>query len=327
MALRGKPDLISLATLTARFLAVAGALVAAAATAGAPIFAVAQAPAPPVGYTVLSAEGRRALPVRTIAGQDMFALDDLARLFDLTVREDVAAGGLTVATRSQTIVLSAGQPLASVGGRLISLPAAPARDGRAWYVPVDFVSRALAPASTTRIDLRKATHLIVLGDLRVPLVAGRIDAPGTLARLTLDVSPATPHAVTQEANRLVIRFEADAVDATVAASPAPDFIQSVRTGDTAATLIVELGPRGASFRTADAPGDRGNGRVVVEVMAQSADPALPPTAPPPPAAPELPPSSTWHPPGGCGRSWSTPDMVAVKTARAALAGRSRRTSP
>ena len=74
----------------------------------------------------------------------MFALDDLARVFELTVREDVAAGGLTVAARGQTIVLSAGQPLASVGGRLISLSAAPAREGRAWFVPADFVSRALA---------------------------------------------------------------------------------------------------------------------------------------------------------------------------------------
>ena len=60
----------------------------------------------------------------------MFALDDLARLFNLTVREDAAAGGLTVAVGNQTIVLSPQQPLASVGGRMISLPAAPVRDGR-----------------------------------------------------------------------------------------------------------------------------------------------------------------------------------------------------
>ena len=60
----------------------------------------------------------------------MFALDDLARLFNLTVREDAAAGGLTITAGAQTIVLSTQQPLASVAGRMISLPAAPARDGR-----------------------------------------------------------------------------------------------------------------------------------------------------------------------------------------------------
>ena len=117
----------------------------------------------------------------------MFALDDLARVFDLTLREDVAAGGLTVTTKSQTIVLSAGQALASVGGRLISLPAAPVREGRAWFVPVDFVSRALAPAMGTRVNLRKPARLIIAGDLRMPQITGRLsrserwsDSPWTL---------------------------------------------------------------------------------------------------------------------------------------------------
>ena len=45
-------------------------------------------------------------PARTINGQEMFALDDLARLFNLTVREDAAAGGLTITGGTQTIVLS-----------------------------------------------------------------------------------------------------------------------------------------------------------------------------------------------------------------------------
>ena len=55
----------------------------------------------------------------------MFALDDLARLFNFTIREDTPAGGLTVTVRGQTIVLSPGQQLASVAGRMISLPAPP----------------------------------------------------------------------------------------------------------------------------------------------------------------------------------------------------------
>ncbi len=82
-------------------------------------------------------------PHRLISGQEMFALDDLTKLFELTVREDSLAGGLTVTARAQSIVLTPGQSLASVGGRLISLPAPPARDGRSWFVPVDFVPRAL----------------------------------------------------------------------------------------------------------------------------------------------------------------------------------------
>ena len=65
-------------------------------------------------YQLISRDGRRPLPARVIGNQDMFALDDFARVFELTVREDAAAGGVTVAARGQTIVLSAGQPLASV---------------------------------------------------------------------------------------------------------------------------------------------------------------------------------------------------------------------
>src|SRR6516162_6213170 len=90
------------------------------------------------------------------------ARDDLARLFNLKLKEDTLAGGLTVTAGTQTIVLSLQQPLASVAGRMISLPAAPVRDGRVWYVPVDFVSRALAPISPIKIDLRKPSRLVIV---------------------------------------------------------------------------------------------------------------------------------------------------------------------
>ena len=128
----------------------------------------------------------------------MFSLDDLAKLFELTVREDTLAGGLTVSTRGQTIVLTAGQGLASVGGRLISLPAPPVRDGRTWFVPVDFVPRALAPAVGTRLELRKPSRLVLSGDVRAPRVAGNVEPLGALARVTLDVAPSTPHTVAQD---------------------------------------------------------------------------------------------------------------------------------
>ena len=114
----------------------------------------------------------------------MFALDDLARLFDLTIREDTVAGGLTISTKTQTITLTAGQTLASAAGRVVSLPAAPFKDGRSWFVPVDFVPRALGPALGTRLDLRRPSRLIVAGDVRVPRITARIEPLGA--------SPASP---------------------------------------------------------------------------------------------------------------------------------------
>ena len=259
--------------------------------------ASAQAPGSAPPYVVISREGRRPLPARTFGGQEMFGLDDLARLFNLTIREETAAGGLSVSTPSQTIALTPGQPLASVGGRLISLPAAPVREGRAWFVPVDFVARAIGPALGTRLELRRPSRLIVLGDLRMPRVAGRIEPLGTLARLTIDVAPATAHTVTQDGPHLTIRFDADALDATLAPTTAPDLIQNVHAAEGAPALVVDLGPRVASFRTADVPGDRGTGRVVIDVIAQTSDasqpaagaPGAPPSAQTPPVL-DLPPA-------------------------------------
>ena len=249
----------------------------------------AQPPASAAPYTVLSREGRRPLAARMMAGQEMFALDDLARLFNVVVSEDAAAGGLTVTAGTQTIVLSPGQSLASVNGRLISLPAAPIREGRTWYVPVDFVPRALGPALGSRVELRKPSRLILVGDIRAPRVVGRIEPLGSVARLTLDVAPATPHTIAQDGPRLLVRFDADTLDAALPATPSPDLIANIRPGDGPASLAIDLGPRFASFRTMDAPGDRGAGRIVIDVVAQTTEAQPPAPGPPQPQPQDVPP--------------------------------------
>jgi N-acetylmuramoyl-L-alanine amidase len=247
------------------------------------------------GYTLLTREGRQAVAMRVVNDHEMFALDDLARIFDLTVREDAAAGGLIVSRGAQTIVLTPGQGLASVSGRLVSLPAAPVRDGRVWLVPVEFVSRALAPVYGARLELRKPSRLIIAGDLRVPQIAGRIEPLGDGARLTFDIAPATRHTVAQDGQRLIVQFEADALDALLPAPPTRDLIQAVRPGETPTSLIIDLGPRFASFRAADVPGDRGTGRLAIDVLAPT---STTPPAPPPITATEPPPLIDLAPPGG-----------------------------
>ena len=86
-------DLISWATLNARFLGVAVSLIAfSTLTAGhlaSDMSAQAQQAQPATqgtaAYTIMSRDGHRSLTVRTIGGQEMFALDDLARVFNLTL--------------------------------------------------------------------------------------------------------------------------------------------------------------------------------------------------------------------------------------------------
>ena len=252
----------------------------------------AQAPSTAAPYTVITREGRRPLPARTIGGQEMFAVDDLSRIFGFTVREDPIAGGLTMSVRGQSIVVSPGQDIVSVAGRLVSLPSAPARDGRAWFVPVDFVSRALAPVAGTPIELRKPSRLILLGEIRLPRVGVRVEPSGAIARVTIDITPATPHTVVQDTNRLLVRFEADALDATVPPTSVPDLVAGLRI-ETPATLVLDLGPRFASFRSTEQPGGPGASRLLVEILGKTTDTAAPPT--PPPA--EAPPLLDLAPPG------------------------------
>jgi N-acetylmuramoyl-L-alanine amidase len=268
-----------------------GAL-AALAVGVAGLLAAQQQPTSAPAYTLVTREGRRALPFRVVAGQEMFALDDLARTFELTVREDTLAGGLTITHRNQTIVLSPGQALASVGGRLISLPSAPVREGRTWLVPVEFVNRALAPIYRGGLQLRKPSRLVIAGDVRVPQVAGRLEPAGGVARLIFDIAPATPHTVSQDGRRLIVRFEADGLDATLPAPSVRELVENVRIAEGPATIAIDLGPRFGSFRAADVPGDRGAGRLAIDILPQTTETATPPVTPtePPPLIDLAPPA-------------------------------------
>lgn len=246
----------------------------------------------PSAYTIVSREGRRPLPYRAQGGQDMVALSDIAAAFALTVREDVAAGGLVVTTGGgKTIVLTPGQPLASADGRVVTLPSPPVRDGRAWLVPVEFLSRALAPALGGRIDVRKTSRLVIIGDMRVPRVTAAVEGDASRARVTLDISPATPRAVTQEGTRLIVRLEADAVDLEAVQPAGREFVTAIRMSDAPQNIIIELGPKAGPFQMSAQP-RAGGERVVIDVAAPGTAP--PPAEPPaetpamePPPLPDL----------------------------------------
>ncbi len=272
---------------------VAATLVAATAAVAAPVALQTAPPAQSAApYTLVTRDGRRPLAVVRSDGQDMFRLDDLATVFGLTVREDTLAGGLTISLGGRTIVMSPGQNLASVGGRLISLPAPAVREDGAWLVPVDFVSRALGPVSATRIDLRKPSRLVIIGDLTVPRVDVRLDAEGAArARLTFEVSPATPHIVTQEGGRLLVSFEADALDPRLGTIRRDALVAGVTAEPSAPAIAIGLGPTFASYRAVDVEGTADAGRFVIELVSASPEPppAVPPPATPPPGAPPEPP--------------------------------------
>ena len=228
------------------------------------------------------------MPAFVIDGQDFVALEDLATAFQLTVREE--SGAITVSSRGRTIVLTRDQPLASVSGRLISMPAPPARVGNRWFVPVDFIGRVLSTVYETRLELRRPSRLVIIGDLRVPRVTVRHEPLGTSARVTVDASPDTRSTIAQEAGRLTIRFEADALDVVMPQIQPIGFVQGIRILDPTA-LAVDLGPRFGSYRAAQSTAGN-TARLVLDLLpAPTETLTLTPTSPAgaPPAATAAPP--------------------------------------
>ena len=151
----------------------------------------AQGTPPPSPLTVVSRDGRRTVQTTVVGGQEFIALDDVAALFQVAVKEDTLARGITVTYRGRTVVLSADQPMASVSGRVVALPAPPVRAGNRWLVPVDFLPRALAPIYETRIEYRRAARLVIVGD--VPADPPPVEATAPPAA-TPPAAPATPGA-------------------------------------------------------------------------------------------------------------------------------------
>lgn len=244
-----------------------------------------QGPASPGTWTLLTQQARRPLATVEIQGHDMVALTDLAGIFQLLVREDTAARAVTVTYRNQTIVLTPEQTLVSVAGRLVSLPAPLTRQGQRWLVPVEFLNRALGLVYEGRIELRAASRLIIAGDVQVPRVAALYEASGNSLRITFEITPKAATTLTQEQGRLLLRFDTDAIDASLPAPPPQGFLSGVRALDPT-TVELSVGPRFTTYRTSTPTSEGASARLVIELMASATEAAPGPA--PPPEAPSLP---------------------------------------
>jgi N-acetylmuramoyl-L-alanine amidase len=231
---------------------------------------------------LLTREGTRQLPTVAQNNQEYIALEDLAAAFGLTFREDQLTGALTITARVQTIILTADQSVVSVGGRLVSLTTAPTRQGTRWLIPLDFLPRALGIALDTRIELRRNARLVIAGDLRVPRVVARIEAGTTSASVTFDVTPPGVARVTSDPGRLVVAFDADAIDLSLPSIPPQDFLQSVQPGDTPTTVRLVTGPKFGMHRVTTSQPDATSSRVVIDLLPPGTDSPLPVPLPAPP---------------------------------------------
>jgi len=167
---------------------------------------------------------------------------------------------------------------------------------------VEFINRALGVIYDSKLDLRKASRLLVVGDLRVPRVVVRVD-PTNPSRLIIDAAPQTTSTMIQETNALNVKFDADALDVAIPAIAGSSLLRGVRVVEPS-TLVVELGPGFGAFRAATQPLNTAT-RLTLDLLTPGSPPpsaatagAAPATPPPEPSAPSVDLSALGQPTGG-----------------------------
>lgn len=189
--------------------------------------------------TLLSSEGRQVLPTTLINGQEFVSLDNLAKLFAITVREDDLAGGITVSYQGNTIVLSAEQPLASVNGRLVTLPAPLTHLANQAFVPIEFLNRALAAIYDARIELRTTSRLLLLGQVNVPRLTVTLQEQDSFTGLILELTPSISVSATTDTSTITLAVEADGIDAELP-MVGEGLVETLGLGDQPNTIVIDL---------------------------------------------------------------------------------------
>jgi N-acetylmuramoyl-L-alanine amidase len=252
----------------------------------------AQGTAPATPLTLLTRDARRPIATTVLNGQEFISLDEVASIFQVMVREDAVARGVTLTYKGRTVVASTEQPMASVNGRVVTLPTPIARAGGRLLVPIDFLTRALAPIYDQPIDFRRASRLLIVGGLRVPHVVARIDAPGPPTRVTIEVTPALAVSPAGDAARVLLRVDADALD-MVPPPPPAGLVDQIRAGDQTTTIAIALNARAGMPRiSTTVSADATRITIDVPVAAPQETQAPPPALPVPsasPASPAVPP--------------------------------------
>ena len=235
--------------------------------------------------TLISPAGRDSIETVRSDGREMVALDDLARLFRLDISEDSRAGTISVSAGDAVIILTPNQQLVSVDGRLVSLRAAPRRVRDRWVVPLDFLSRALAPVYDGTLEFRERSRLLLVGDVRVPRILARYRARPGGGELALEVTPSTAHTVEQEDGRLVVLFQADGIDILRAPRPGGDLMTGFSQVEASPGIAVDLGPEFDSFSVSSEPAPNGGAKLTIELRTLGR--AATDTSPERPAAPPV----------------------------------------
>lgn len=227
-------------------------------------------------------DARRTLLVRP-GNPETIALDQLVGVFGLTLTEDRAANGLIIATKGERILAFPGQSFVRAAARVVALDGPVQRDRNVWLVPIDFLTKALGPAIGQPIVIRRASKIILVGGVRVPEIGGRVERTADGARVVITMQPPTPYRVSRDGNRLLVRFDATAIDAAPLTGFIPEFAKAAHPDGL--NLVIDLGAQAAVHRVED---DRAASTLTIDLF-PSPPPPPRPTVVPAPAPPSLPP--------------------------------------
>ena len=139
-------------------------------------------------------------------------LEQVLPQIGVDLHSDPAGGAVTLTCQGREVALYNRKSLASVGGelRLLSAPAL-LEDGR-WLAPADSVSRLLGPLLGVPVEYRKASRVLVVGNVSVPRVSVRSFVSGDTVRVVLEASEKVPFRVLQEEGRVTVTIARDLVD-------------------------------------------------------------------------------------------------------------------
>ena len=232
--------------------------------------------------SIISSSGRHEIRPINTEPADMLALDELAEIFNFQI--DASGNGTANITYgSDVILLTSDQQVISVAGRLTSLRIGPKQTDNGWIVPLEFLNRAVAPLIGERIEVRRLSRLILVGDVVVPRVSAQYRRQNDSENIILEVIPSTPYTVNQENAQLVILFEADALDIEQLSDLSGDLVAGISQNPSSASLVVNLEPAFDTFsvsnRSIRNEGDEVNIAMTSSSRIATADPpsrALPP---------------------------------------------------
>ena len=217
--------------------------------------------------SVLRDSGQNTLETFDVGGGEMLSLETLAVQFELELEEATGALTRTVTANSQTVILTADRPFASVNGQLVSLGTPPTIYEGAWFVPLTFLSDALAPIYHERLELRQTSRLVLVGNVSVPAISGRYRHRGQSGQLNLEITPDVTHTITEEPGRIFIEFDSNAIELTRYPQARGEIIADITVNQSPPGLFLEFGSSYASYNITSHSIANNSSQLTIEFLA------------------------------------------------------------